>query len=244
MAAKRPPMPIGPVLHALFARDDGSLTDGQLLQRYLTRSDQAAFAILVRRHGPMVLGVCRRILGNFADAEDAFQAVFLVLARKAHALASRSACGAWLHGVARHTALKARAAAAIRCAKEQAAARPVMECQEAQNEWLPRLDEELSRLPQQYRAVIVACDLEGKTRQQAARQLSWPEGTVASRLARARALLAKRLLRGAQVLSATVVTRVRPRRRCRPNWFIQQFKRLRWWQRATGRPKASCPPRH
>ena len=81
-----------------------------------------------------------------------------------------------------------------------------MECSEAQNDWLPRLDEELSRLPRTYRAVIVACDLEGKTRQQAARQLSLPEGTVASRLARARALLAKRLLRGAQVISATVVT--------------------------------------
>ena len=206
MATNRPQMPIGPVLQALFARDDGSLTDGQLLQRYLNRSDQAAFAILVRRHGPMVLGVCRRILGNFADAEDAFQAVFLVLARKSQALASHSAVGAWLHGVARHTALKARAAAAIRGAKEQAAARPLTECQEAQNDWLPRLDAELSRLPRKYRAVIVACDLEGKTRQQAARQLSLPEGTVASRLARGRALLAKRLLRGAQVVSATLVT--------------------------------------
>ena len=190
------------LLQTVCAPEVENVSDGQLLESFLLRRDEAAFAALVRRHGPMIVGVCRRVLGNAADADDAFQAVFLVLVRKAAALKGRAVLGAWLHGVARRTALKARTLAAQRRAKELAAARPaIVQVEEVRNDWLPLLDEQLSRLPDKYRLPIVLCDLEGRTRQEAALQLGWPEGTVAGRLARGRALLAKRLLRGAQLAS-------------------------------------------
>jgi len=192
---------IGQLLRVLCAHDTEGRTDGQLLERFLVHQDDAAFAALVRRHGPMVFGVCRRILGNDADSEDAFQATFLVLVRRAPSLRSRSIVGDWLHGVARYTALKAKAAATHRQAKEQAMARPNATAEEVRNDWLPLLDEELARLPEKYRLPIVLCDLEGKTRHEAAEQLGWPEGTVAGRLARARTMLAKGLGRHGLVLS-------------------------------------------
>src|SRR5947209_15110665 len=109
-------MPTGPIHQAVehlrqaaLPRDGAGLTDGQLLDHFLARRDPAAFEALVRRHGPMVLGVCRRLLGDAHDAEDAFQATFLVLVRKAASVRPREAVGNWLHGVARRTALKARA---------------------------------------------------------------------------------------------------------------------------------------
>jgi RNA polymerase sigma factor (sigma-70 family) len=184
----------------LSDRAEEAQADGQLLDRFLACRDEAAFAALVRRHGPMVLGVCLRTLRNRADAEDAFQATFLVLVRKASSLAGRRVLGDWLHGVARRTALKARSAAALRRAKERTTARPEAPPDEAPNDWLPVLDQELSGLPEKYRLPIILCDLEGKTRKEAAGQLGWPEGTVAGRLARARQILAKRLLRRAQVV--------------------------------------------
>lgn len=195
MATKPASLSFGQLLRVFCAQDSVGRTDGQLVERFLVHQDEAAFAALVRRHGPMVLGVCRRILGNDADSEDAFQATFLVLVRKATSLASRSVLGDWLHGVARHTALKARAATAHRRAKEQATARPNATAEENRNDWLPLLDEELARLPEKFRLPIVLCDLEGKTRREAAEELGWPEGTVAGRLARARTMLAKRLAR-------------------------------------------------
>src|SRR5262245_40829862 len=108
---------LGQLRKAALSQDDG-MTDGQLLGCFLTRREEAAFAALVQRHGPMVLGVCRRVLRNTHDAEDAFQATFLVLVRKAASLLPRETLGNWLYGVAYHTALKARAAAWKRRAKE------------------------------------------------------------------------------------------------------------------------------
>jgi RNA polymerase sigma factor (sigma-70 family) len=195
---------IMPLLQALFAHDAPGVSDGHLLQRFLTQRDEGAFAVLVRRHGSMVLGVCRRILGNHADAEDACQAAFLVLVRKASSLTGRQVVGDWLHGVARRTALKAKSAAARRRLLEPAMARPIAQGEQPRNDWLPKLDAAIARLPEKYRLPIVLCDLEGKTRQQAATQLHWPEGTVAGRLARARALLAKRVLRDALIVSGAV----------------------------------------
>jgi RNA polymerase sigma factor (sigma-70 family) len=189
---------------AVLLRDGEGLTDEQLLGDYLSRRDDRALGVLVRRHGPMVWGVCRRVLRNAHDAEDAFQATFLVLVRKAAAIASRELLANWLYGVAHQTALNARAAAARRKSRErQVAQMPEPEAvpQDPWSDLRPLLDQELSRLPDKYRAPIVLCDLEGKTRQEAARQLGCPEGTVAGRLARARVMLAKRLARHGLVLS-------------------------------------------
>jgi serpin B len=179
--------------------------DGQLLGRFLTARDEAAFAALVKRHGAMVLGVCRRILGNAADAEDTFQATFLVLVRKAGSLTGQAVLGDFLHGVARRTALNARRLAARRREKEQAMARPDVQGEEPRNDWLALLDEELVRLPEKYRVPVVVCDLEGATRREAGERLGWPEGTVAGRLARGRALLAARLARRGVALPVVAV---------------------------------------
>jgi RNA polymerase sigma factor (sigma-70 family) len=192
---------VGTFIRALRVREADRVSDGQLLDRFLIRRDEDAFAALVYRHGRMVLGVCRRVLGNGADADDAFQATFLVLVQRAHALIGREILGDWLHGVARRVALKAKATAARRRHKEQGFARPEANACEARNDWLPLLDEEVSRLPQKLRLPIVLCDLQEKTRPEAAAQLGWPEGTVAGRLAQGRALLAKRLFRRARSLS-------------------------------------------
>ncbi len=197
---------------ALHPRDGAGMTDGQLLEDYLSRRDEAALAALVGRHAPMVWGVCRRVLPNYHDAEDAFQATFLVLVRKAASIASRELLANWLHGVAHQTALKARATAARRCARErQVMAMPEPAVAEPDDLWRdlqPILDDALHRLPDKYRAVLVLCDLEGKTRKEAAGQLGVPEGTLASRLATARVMLAKRLTRRGVVLSGGMLAAV------------------------------------
>jgi RNA polymerase sigma factor (sigma-70 family) len=181
----------------------GGPSDGLLLGRFVGTRDEAAFAALVRRHGPMVLGVCRRVLGDAHHAEDAFQATFLVLARKAGSVVRRDSLGCWLYQVAYHTALEAGAANARRRAWERPMKdmpHPEVAAAEAQD-WRPLLDRELSRLPEKYRAAIVLCDLEGRTRKEAARLLGVPEGTLSSRLAAGRQLLAKRLAACGVVLS-------------------------------------------
>jgi RNA polymerase sigma factor (sigma-70 family) len=168
-----------------------------LLDRFLTRSEEAAFAALLERHGPMVLAVCRRVLGNAADAEDAFQATFLVLARKAASLRKRTSVASWLYGVACRVAWRARAAAARRRLHERQAQaiRPVPAPTHVPPDLGDVLGEELARLPESYRLPVVLCYLEGRTHQEAARQLGWPLGSVKGRLARARDLLHGRLTR-------------------------------------------------
>jgi RNA polymerase sigma factor (sigma-70 family) len=185
--------------------DGGEATDGQLLERYVKSRDDTALAALVRRHAPMVWGVCRRVLRHHQDAEDAFQAAFLVLVRKAATVMPRSMVGNWLYGVAHQTALKARVTAAKRKGRERQVGQmpePSCEDQPCWRDLQALLDAELCRLPDRFRAVIVLCELEGRTRKEAARQLGCPEGSVAGWLARARSMLAKRLRRHGIAVSA------------------------------------------
>jgi RNA polymerase sigma factor (sigma-70 family) len=189
----------------VLAGGETDLTDGQLLDCFIDGHEEAALAGLARRHGPMVWGVCRRILRSHHDAEDAFQATFLVLVRRAESIVPREMVANWLHGVARQTALKARAMMAKRQARERRLSDvPEPEAVREQDCWahLPTLDQQLSRLPGKYRAAIIFCNLEGKTRKEAARQPKIPEGTLSSRLTTAKALLAKRLARHGLTLSA------------------------------------------
>jgi RNA polymerase sigma factor (sigma-70 family) len=165
--------------------------DGELLARFLGHRDEAAFAALVRRHAAMVFGTCRRVLGNAADADDAFQAAFVVLVRKADSLTDRVCVGNFLYGVAFHTALKAKAMAAKRRTREMRAER--REPPADQSELLAALDAELARLPDKYREPVVLCELEGRPRREVAEALGVPEGTLSSRLATAHRMLEKRL---------------------------------------------------
>jgi RNA polymerase sigma factor (sigma-70 family) len=172
------------------------LSDGELLTRFASGSGDA-FAVLMRRHGPGVLGVCRRVLRDSPDVEDAFQATFLVLARKAASLRWPERLGGWLHGVAYNAASKARQRAARRRDGERRAARPVAAApDEAMGRDLsPVLDAELRRLPDRLRTPVVLCYLQGRTVRDAARLMECPRGTVLSRLAKARGLLRTRLTR-------------------------------------------------
>ena len=184
----------------------GGLSDAELLHRFLSRSAAAedaalaaetAFATLVARHGPMVLGVCRRALADPNDVDDAFQATFLVLVRRARSVRVGDSLGRWLYGVARRVAAKAQARSerdrvrSVPLGSEPVASEPPAD----RIELLAALDEEVSRLPEKYLAPVVLCDLEGLTHAQAAERLRWPVGTVSGRLSRARDLLKNRLVR-------------------------------------------------
>src|SRR5260370_662825 len=172
MAANQLTHVIQTLREATLHYDEAGLTDGQLLETYVGSKEEAAFAALVHRHGPMVWGICRRVLRSHQDAEDAFQATFLVLVRKAASIASKELVANWLYGVAHQTALKANATTAKRGAREKQVTtmpEPALE-PEHSDDVQPLLDQELSCLPEKYRAVIVLCDLEGKTRKEAARQ--------------------------------------------------------------------------
>jgi RNA polymerase sigma factor (sigma-70 family) len=177
------------------------LAESELLERYLTRRDQSAFEVLLQRHTAMVLGVCRRILGNEADAHDAFQATFLIFVRKAGSIRPRALVGNWLHGVAHKTALKARAMNGLYQAKLRQAATQPREVNADREELLALLDEAINRLPSRNRAALVLCELEGRSLKEAAQHLGCPLGTVASRLARARMLLTRRLARQGAALA-------------------------------------------
>jgi RNA polymerase sigma factor (sigma-70 family) len=179
--------------------------DDVLLARFAARREQAAFAALVKRHGPLVLGVCRRVLRHEQDAEDAFQAVFCVLARKAGPIRRRTAVGGWLHAVACRIARKAKALQARRRMRESEL--PDVPAPDQPPEWVwrdlwPILDEEVSRLPERYRRPFVLCHLQGKTNEEAAAKLQCPVGTLSSQLTRARQRLRARLTRRGVALSA------------------------------------------
>jgi RNA polymerase sigma factor (sigma-70 family) len=177
--------------------------DGQLLASFVAVRDEAAFAALVRRHGRMVFGVCQRVLRHTQDAEDAFQATFLILARKAASVMKRESLSSWLYRVAYRTALEARAARLRRQQREMQVENlphPAVEPEDLLD-WHPLLDRELNRLSEKYRQVVVLCDLEGQSRKEAAKLLGLAEGTLSSRLATARRMLAKKLARYGLALS-------------------------------------------
>jgi RNA polymerase sigma factor (sigma-70 family) len=172
------------------------VSDGQLLEQFVRHSNGVAFAALVARHGQMVLGVCRRVLRNHQDAQDAFQATFLVLVRKADSLRNPDLLANWLYGVAYRTAQQARARAARRRHHEREAAfmfAPATSSEMERQELRELLDKELYELPEKYRAPLVLCYLEGKTNQEAAELLGWPPGSMSARLARGREMLRDRL---------------------------------------------------
>ena len=181
--------------------------DREALAAFVARRDEAAFAALVRRHGPMVLRVCRRVLGHAQDAEDACQATFLVLARKAGSVGRAEALASWLHGVAVRTALRARRDAGRRRARERQASMgegPDPAEDLAWRDVQTLLETEIARLPERYRAPFVLCHLEGRSRAEAAAELGLPENTLSSRLARARDRLRDRLARRGVHLSAVL----------------------------------------
>jgi RND family efflux transporter MFP subunit len=187
------------------------MSDGQLLERFITGHEQAAFEELLARHGPMVLGVCQKLLRDPHDAEDAFQATFLVLVRRAGAIGKRDLLAGWLHGVAHRVAARARSQKSRRSQHE----RPGVEMLAAEasspmawDDRQPLIHEEVNRLPERYRLPVVLCYLEGKTLEQAAQDLRWTRGTVKGRLERARDLLRKRLTRRGVALSAGSVTAI------------------------------------
>ncbi len=217
-------MAIGPIgaavreMGRLF--DSGSaagLGDGELLRRFASRRDPAAMEGLVARHGPMVLGVCRRVLGPGPDVEDAFQAVFLVLVRKAGTIRDPDLLGPWLHGVAHRVAVRSRANSARRLSKERPgveAEEAIMGASAAGDDFVARaelravIDEEIARLPEKFRLPVVLCYLEGKTHDEAALRLKCPVGTVRSRLASARERLQGRLGRRGVAVAAGAIASV------------------------------------
>jgi len=187
------------------------MTDSELLERFATRRDEASFEMLIRRHGPMVLRVCRQILKNVSDAEDAFQATFLVLVRKAGTVRVENSLSPWLYGVAYRVAARARAAAMRRRGLESRRALKAAGnalSLDACHDLSRALHEEVNRLPAQYRAPIVLCYLEGLTHDEAAARLGLPLGTVKGRLARARELLRSRLSRRGLTISASLLATI------------------------------------
>ncbi len=183
-------------------------SDRELLARFVGEADEAAFTVLVERHGPLVLGLCRRVLRNADDAEDACQATFLVLARKAASLRKRAALGGWLHGVAYRIAANLRRARARRLRREQRVPTPAVYESDGDVTWRELrtvLDEELQRLPQRYRQPLILCYLEGKTRDEAAQELGAGPGALHGLLERGRRLLRERLTQRGLTLSTALL---------------------------------------
>jgi RNA polymerase sigma factor (sigma-70 family) len=204
--------------------------DATLLTRWIEQRDQQAFAALMARHGPMVLGVCRRLLGDVHEAEDVFQAVFLVLARRASCVRRPEALAGFLHAVAVRLARKARAGKHRRQRIETNVEIPEPISLQSHpldvlsgRELLALLDEEIARLPERYRLPLVLCLLEGRTIEEAARQLGWSVGSLRGRLTRGRERLRRWLMRRGVDLSvgpSLCWRRWRCRRKCWPNRCI------------------------
>jgi RNA polymerase sigma factor (sigma-70 family) len=198
-----------PPAQGLVSLATEGVTDRQLLECFVRQHDEVAFEALVQRHGPMVLAVCRRVLGAGQDADDAFQATFLVLVRRAASVGKPELLGNWLYGVAYRVARKLRAQAARRrlheSAREAVAMPPPDPADDASwRELRAVLDEELQHLPPKFQAPLVLCYLEGLTNEEAARRLGWPVGSISYRLARARELLRSRLAGRCRALSPAV----------------------------------------
>jgi RNA polymerase sigma factor (sigma-70 family) len=201
------PTLLDPIRRLIGGEGGCALTDAELLERFVASADASSFEVLIWRHGAMVLGLCRRILRDRHEAEDAFQATFLVFARKAGSIGQRRAVGCWLYKVAYRIALRLRASAAKRPTTAEAADDlPGLESAD-DGDWRdlrPVLDEEIARLPEKYRAAFVLCYLEGRTNEEAAIQLGCPKGTILSRLARGREWLRSRLTRRGVALPQTL----------------------------------------
>lgn len=182
-------------------------SDGELLERFVSHRDEAAFVELVRRHGAVVLGVCRRVLDTAEDVEDAFQATFMVLVRKADSIRKRDSAASWLYGVALRVARRARASLTRRRDRERRAAVPeaIAPPEEAWRDLRPVLDAAVETLPEKYRVLVVLCYLQGRTYDEAARLLDLAKGTVSTRLTHARTLLRRRLRQRGLVLPVTVL---------------------------------------
>jgi RNA polymerase sigma factor (sigma-70 family) len=208
MAEAHPNPFLDHIRHLIGSVPAAALTDGQLLERFLTGGDEEAVAVLVRRYARLVFGVCRRVLYNDHAAEDAFQATFLVLMRKAPSLDRDKPLGSWLYTVAYRLALRARANAARRKRCEEQAARirpPADDMTPRPNDLIVVLEEELQRLPERHRVALVLCYLDGKTNNQAAEILGCPQGSMAARLARARERLRESLARRGFVAPAATL---------------------------------------
>lgn len=217
-----PPLPLRRILQqcrrVADRSDAGEVSDAELLERFVTHSDPAAFELLVRRHERLVWGVCRRVLRGTQDAEDAFQATFLAFLRKAHSIKNHTSVAGWLYRVAYRVAIRASAGRALLSQRERqgvdlsaVAASDDPTSAAVWRELAPVIDDVVNRLVEKYRLPVVLCYLEGRTYEEAARELRCPKGTVSIRLTRAREMLRARLAeRGLAVpgmLLAAVETR-------------------------------------
>jgi RNA polymerase sigma factor (sigma-70 family) len=208
-----PKAPFSDFLHylrALYPEEAAAgSSDGELLDRFVCQREEEAFTVLVRRHGPMVLSVCQRLLGDRHLAEDCFQATFIVLARQAGKIRSRNSLGTWLYAVGQRVARKARAKLTARRNRERQLTTMARAARLDESTWQELrsiIDQEIGRLPEKYQAPVVLCHLEGKTHQEAARELGWPKSSLERRLARGRELLRHQLIRRGVTLSAAAVT--------------------------------------
>lgn len=201
---------LGQVCRTISRSNSETVSDTTLLSQFVQAGNETAFEELLRRHGPLVWGVCRRMLNHHTDAEDAFQSVWIVLSRKARSIHQPERLVQWLYGVARHAALNVRKMKKRRERREQPWRESIDVTDPIQQVWSdlrPVVDDELSRLPAKYQLPLMLCCLQGKSHHDAAEQLAWPIGTVAGRLSRGREMLRQRLLkRGIQVSPAILAT--------------------------------------